>query len=262
MPRPGPGRPRKRPDRVLADKAYLSRANRSSASVEDPDSIGQARVPLHLLEHPPARRSPRPLSSSTGWPIVVGAGGLYGLMRRLAVADRPGRSENAAPTGGRCRAMRGRSAARARDARPGPHTVVFHAVIAQHSPIRSASRSVRGCDAWTRDCRSTVAGPVAADDVAGVDDTPGFAPSRCSSSATRICTCGLIVINTPSPSTSCQPARRRDGLAVADDIRSHRLRASRPGAETVGRASRRYDRRKVNGRKRFIVTAPSACCWS
>ena len=93
VPRPGPGRPRKRPDRVLADKAYLSRANRSSASVEDPDSIGQARVPLHLLEHPQARRSPRPLSSSTGWPIVVGAGGLYGLMRRHAGCGRSARSE-------------------------------------------------------------------------------------------------------------------------------------------------------------------------
>ena len=29
MPRPGPGRPRTRPDRVLADKAYGSRANRA-----------------------------------------------------------------------------------------------------------------------------------------------------------------------------------------------------------------------------------------
>src|SRR3954463_7391769 len=29
VPRPGPGRPRNRPDRVLADKAYSSRANRS-----------------------------------------------------------------------------------------------------------------------------------------------------------------------------------------------------------------------------------------
>ncbi|MFD9336622.1 transposase [Streptomyces sp. NPDC060028] len=28
-PRPGPGRPRKRPDRVRADKAYDSRSNRS-----------------------------------------------------------------------------------------------------------------------------------------------------------------------------------------------------------------------------------------
>lgn len=29
VPRPGPGRPRTRPDRVLADKAYSSRANRA-----------------------------------------------------------------------------------------------------------------------------------------------------------------------------------------------------------------------------------------
>ncbi len=29
VPRPGPGRPRSRPDRVLGDKAYGSRANRA-----------------------------------------------------------------------------------------------------------------------------------------------------------------------------------------------------------------------------------------
>lgn len=29
VPRPGPGRPRTRPERVLADKAYRSRANRA-----------------------------------------------------------------------------------------------------------------------------------------------------------------------------------------------------------------------------------------
>ena len=33
--RPGPGRPRSRPDRVLADKAYSSRANRSYLRCRD-----------------------------------------------------------------------------------------------------------------------------------------------------------------------------------------------------------------------------------
>jgi hypothetical protein len=54
VPRPGPGRPRCRPDRVLGDKAYSSRANRAylrrrgiAATIPEPaDQIGHRKPRL------------------------------------------------------------------------------------------------------------------------------------------------------------------------------------------------------------------------
>ena len=59
VPRPGPGRPRTRPDRVLADKAYGSRANRAylRRAVDRVHHPGQGRPGPQPQEQGPRRRT-------------------------------------------------------------------------------------------------------------------------------------------------------------------------------------------------------------
>jgi hypothetical protein len=74
VPREGRGRPRCRPDRVLGDKAYSSRANRAylrrrgiAATIAEPaDQIGHRKRRGSAGGRPPAFAR-RPTSSATPW---------------------------------------------------------------------------------------------------------------------------------------------------------------------------------------------------
>ncbi|MGW1530094.1 hypothetical protein [Streptomyces sp. NPDC002159] len=72
VPRPGPGRPRTRPDKVRADKAYGSRANRAGGlvdhdeySYEEPPNFPKGSVVMPLISGlpvPPGAVTPPPRS--------------------------------------------------------------------------------------------------------------------------------------------------------------------------------------------------------
>ncbi|MFG1661405.1 hypothetical protein ACGFIY_33445 [Micromonospora chersina] len=95
--RPGPGRPRVRPEHVIADKGYSSRAIRAERAIDRLTSIGASRPP-----RPTRQRSPSPRYCNGCEPLRTPPRRSMWAYPPTGCAGRSGRVITARRRGSRC----------------------------------------------------------------------------------------------------------------------------------------------------------------